>query len=566
MKKINIVFLLALLASSCTAKSSNNAKKVFEYLKDGFALIGELKELNTYLRNSDDPSSRVVASEAIEGTFEMAFTDNFYYYDCTSQLTSSFTRYDRDENGDVLIYTLNPMTNVVDEIYGQDPATGNHVQYDDLFLNPFKKDGIEKEFKDNGKYIVNRKGFESFNIAELLYLSYKITAGTFDHMSIYYDGNKKPTKLEVCTIEKGSFSSQEHWYTGTFVDLDEMNIPQIPNAYEHVDEHDELQSLLTNLKTNRNYTLDITIQRSVGEPLNNKMYITPKAYFYDFDERDAGRIDNGSYIDESGALIDVKNSPDGLKIAGLPKPYRTIEDKFSDFWKYRAEMFVFDGIDTFTLGSEMRFYEELYNYVLPDYLSYSAGAVIRGTFKFKHTQNGWEYSYEASGANVSVKILNVGTTTMPFEISSLIPYVPFTTMLDYMTEQTNNSSIDYILRYNLLTGNNINILPFVDAPYGRQIKFDCIGDIATQQLVYAIGFSITFELDAEEEANNLKDAYLDILDNDEKYVYDDEKHGYVYQHDGVYFILTIELVEMAGFNYAVRYSGTNLNPGPSLEW
>ena len=329
------------------------------------------------------------------------------------------------------------------------------------------------------KPINEGKGSPYFDYAELnARLMNSIPRGDFNRLVISLDDNNDPVDLLLHYWTVGTYTTKEYIYRGNFISEEAANVPAIPTVHEHKAEHEPLQEMFNNLHDNMNYTLNYSVDEGY-QVTTFKIYVNKDAYYIDFGDEQDNSVSKGAYVEEGKGLIDFVKTDTGHKATGMPKRIRTVEEIFYQYWCYKAEMFSLQNDGYYLLSNEIGVYDNVTSIFVPDSVGFYCSYITENSFKMKIDNGDLLYQYDVQNTHVNVTVSNSDSTSLPFTIDSIEPYIPATTFEGFMQKLNPYVQSEYYTRIGLLTNNNYNILPYVDTPYSHQGHIDCLGSTAT---------------------------------------------------------------------------------------
>lgn len=468
--------------------------KVFEKLTTGpLALNGEMVSTATFGTGDD-------AQTMDNGSYEVktVLTDTYFYgytfRDYGWAIAESSNRYDRGINGEALIYQLSPFTNEVETLVVQDRYSGQLIPFDTMFTNPFKKSASGFSAVDGKIKLTDGSAIDPAFVFNIVFNGnqYYSPLKTFE---IEYDSEYNPTKLHIEFEDGNEYYSMNDTYDGDFVDVSTIDVDPIPEARPAQAGQDALQAIFDSLQA-MNYTVEfecsvdlVDYDPETWEPIvigtqdsTVKTYITPDGYFYEFggslkefeEEVHTGQFADHGEVETNKGLVEFQrdSSTGALSATRTPRPIRTVEEKFGDFWKYSARAFDVQADGSFTLANEKGFSDYLRSSLMTDGTVYSPAFVEN--LKLEIRDGNLYYEYHDEQARCSATIKNIGTTVLPVNTSAITPYTPPTSWTEWSALSAwNERQMDVLDK---MTDGHPEYIPFIYTPYDYEKSYSTDSD------------------------------------------------------------------------------------------
>lgn len=549
-------------------EEERKVKEVTDYLASNpLAFSGHYTAVDSYIPDSTKPEEKIVQRTYDYGTFTSVATDVFCYkYRDENRDAPTAVRYDHDGDGYLVNKILNPLTNQKMDSYVLDPS-GRKMSFEGNFGNPFKDTNVYRFFELKGNKIITKEIEDEndyFAYDKLVNIAVGAMYGEYRRIVISLDSDSKPSGMSIEFWNPGRFAVQEYTLDCTFVNPESVNVPALPEVHTREYEHTALQDKFDAMINQMNYQIDYQVTGKEGGGTTFTLYVNKDFYYVNYPEHH--EVDKGGYYVRGKGLTDLYYTDSGVTAKGLPKKAHNVEEMFTSFWRYKAEMFYLNNDGNYVLSDDAGLYDNVRYYLVPDLAGFSFSYINPSSFKMTIDNDDLLYTYDVSTNHVSARISNIGSTEKPFTIESVIPYDPIDDMNEYIDRMHPSNKEDLSNRIGLMVNYNYDILPYVDTPYEHSSKMDCIGTVGIG-LVYTMDIIFTFRFDSSEEMWDVANKYSEILDAMTDYVYDYDNECYLYQHDGVNFKITFTLGEnMNGYKFALVYRIDNLNAAPPLEW
>lgn len=252
---------------------------------------------------------------------------------------------------------------------------------------------------------------------------------SIDYVRVLLDDNLDPTGIEMnCytyLVVNNQSVRNDFVYSASFVDADTV-ASKLVQPYEHVEEHDALQELFTEL-AKQNYTVEVE-DSNLGK---TTIYSTENQALFENEDGTASGIvqvegENGGFARYDVATDGETKYMQGWE--GYPMAGRYISE-FQRPFDYAAEVFEYDSESgQFHLRSTTYLYREV-NHILPDSLNVDSSGYAftdMGSVYVELTEDGAIFTYtytdwvnEQTGA-VKATVTNIGTTEI--EAMDFVPY------------------------------------------------------------------------------------------------------------------------------------------------
>ena len=515
--------------------------------------------------------------ETVSYDITAVLTENYYYNELIEKgKEPSEQRIDKEVDGRAKVITLDPRTNAPMDNYLGDEVYGYYM-FSDLFTNPFIE-AIDSFSASKNK--VTLVDFENMNP---IFLTNIFTAGTgfmdathFKSMTIDFDSEYNPTTIKI-VFEKQLIGNVGQpnvcEYTGTFMEFDESIVSSLPTPREAQDGQDTIKHMFNELKKG-NYTVNVAAEGSetvIPEPMNATSYVTQDGYYNVYTSGFNGKASDGKYMSNEG-LVDFVVTEDN-KIKETKKPYtiRTVDYYYGFAWNYVSESFDVNADGTFTLASELGFYDFVWSDLLPDINVVPVAYVDVGSLNIvvDSVNNKMTYTYTClDGAlSYSTEITNIGSTVFPLDRNDVIKFEGYSNWTDYCASSSWHDDLSTAL--DDVTGGSKDDVPYIECPYKYQRTYEGIFDYnwdvypAEMIMIYVKRLTLVWELDTEDELTSQVNVIYDQLNNNSKYTYNEEENTYYYKNGDAEFSLTMRtesdyLSIDSVFNYAIIIVITNL--------
>ena len=483
------VSLLATSLAACSKAGSNNdvVNKVFNKLASSpLAVRGDRIYYSQF--GDDEPYQNV------NDTMTSVLDDDFYFNERSYQGYDerTYTRYDRGPQDEILVYYLDPLTNQVMANVVLDGRTYQPVDFDDAFANPFRK-SLASSFKV-------KKGGKALEITDTSSINYGYLFNTIFGGQEYgsplltfeigFDKNYNPTTLLIefgrTADYGGTLYVSKDIFDGRFIDVDDVDIPDLPSSRPHQQGQEKLQAMFNSLKQ-MNYTVEEHVlidYTPYGEDYQQdytiKTYLNPDGYYYEFSgdwyEIERGTLGRGEIETDEG-LLSFQKTSEGFEITNLPKPMRTVKKIFGDFWTYSARSFDVHEDGSYTLAQVDGFANYLWSNLITDG-TISGPAVptnIRFTISDADGTLSYTYGDEEGIATVQGTVKAIGTTELPIDLEGATPFTYATTWEGWYHEDENWNGRTYE-SINILTNNRPEMIPYIYSPYNYERSINTEGD------------------------------------------------------------------------------------------
>ena len=483
--------LLATSLAACNKNASNSndiVGSVFNKLATStLAVRGDRIYFSQY--GEDEPY------QSVNDTITSVLEEDYYFFGRSwpGFDETSYTRYDRGPGNEALIVFLDPLSNELMANVVVDLATQTPVSFDDAFANPFKK-SLAGSFrvKKGAKNVLEITDASALNYA---YLFNTVFGGqTYRNpllaLEIGYDKNYNPTSLyiEFGRIQDldGTFLVNKDIFDGAFIDSSTVNIPPVPTPRQGQPGQEKLQTMFDSLK-NMNYTVEEHVlidYTPYGEDFQQdytiKTYLNPDGYYYEFSgdwgEYEQGTLGRGE-VETPRGLLSYKKTADGFEITNLPKPMRTVKQKFGNFWTYSARSFDVHEDGSYTLAQVDGFAAYLWTNLMTD--GTISGPAMPNNIRFTIDEAAgtlsYTYSDEEGIATVSSVVKAIGSTTLPIDLTDAKPFTYSTTWEAWYHEDENWHKDTYNA-LNILTNNHPEMIPYIYSPYEFERSVSTEGD------------------------------------------------------------------------------------------
>ena len=607
-KKLLSVLAVSLLAASlgaCATETDDPATggggvigSVFKRLtKAPLALTGSLSSTMTY-------GSGEEAETYDNGTYELktVLDEDYFFCSTTSEffgeMVEDRVRYDRGPyGGETLVYMLSPFTNQLEALAYTD-YVGQYIPFDSLFSNPFLK-AAGGFTVSGGKLVLSDASYiDSAFLSNVVFggVQARIPLTSFE---IGFDKDYNPTTLDIVFSDANEWYSQSTVYSGTFVDASEIEVDPIPTPRVPQQGQEKLQAIFDSLQ-GLNYTVefscsvdkyDYDFDEETGEEIMTKVgtedstvttYITPDGYFYEFGGSLAefelvnhtGQFaDHGEYETPEGLVEFQRNEDGSLTATRTPRPIRTVEKKFGDFWKYNALAFDVHEDGTFTLGNEKYFDNYLRSSLMTDGTVYSPAFVQNLVLSVDEEAHTLYYRYSDEQAVCEATIKDIGTTILPVDTSKVVPFTAPTSWDEY--EAISDWNARQVAQIDFLTNNHREAIPYVYTPYDYEKSMDGQSDweyVPGQGIVETIiaihYIDMTYQCDTCDEAVTAYNSAKAQIEAAGYFAYDVTKDAYYWKDDeiGVNLMLKIAVTDSfkgqladEKFNYGIVVYVENLD-------
>ncbi len=577
-KSFTSLFAIALLAASFSScKPANNVPveqvidSVFEkLLASTIAVKGQTKQATLHGNETSDPF-------AIKGDYATAVIGDGYcflrrdFYKYKGEFSTY--RYDRGENGELVIYQLNPLTNEVDTIEMTNASTGKTANYDEFFGNPFLEESKDCfELKDSNTLVTKADEYVWINyncMLDTLFFTESVKSPLMN-IEIKFDGNYNPTKLLVefgeTTTSGNNSTTTKTIFEGEFLDPSTVEVEPIPTPRPAQAGQEKLQAMFDSLKA-CDYTVEQRVTHGNGEgDYTIKTYITPGMYFYEFfgewNERTSKGILGRGEVETPSGIVPFTKTATGYEYTNLPQTIRTVEDRFGPYWSYSARSFDVNPDGTYTLGDGKGFNELLWLNLLTD--GTISGPVSPANIRITvdEVNNTLTYVYGSEGGTLVTGIVNhIGSTVVPVDLTNAEAFVAPTTWEEWY--HTNESWHDTMFEtIKVMTNNNPDIIPFIYTPYDYDRSMNTSGKI-TQIEPYIIEtiervqyFKTVYEFDTIDELRAARDNVVAQLEAG-PFTFDETDNLYKLHNETLNLTIEIKTVQ----NYVTFFGDQVFNFG-----
>lgn len=559
-KSFTCLFAIVLLASSLSsckpAKSLPDNEVidlVFEnLLAPTIAVKGQTKHATLHGNETSDPF-------AIKGDYATAVINDEYcflrrdFYKYEGEFSTY--RYDRGEDGELVVYQLSPLTNNVETISVVNGLTGEAANYDEFFGNPFIEESKDSfVVKDSHTLVTKSDEFVWINyncLLDTLFFTESVR-GSLMGIEIKFDDNYSPTKIFIefgeTTTSGNNTTTTKVTFEGEFLDPSTIDVTPIPTPRPAQAGQEKLQAIFDSLH-NLNYTVEQHVAYTGGQDYTIKTFINPDVYYYAF-SGDYSQIEKGIFgkgaIETSAGIVSFIKTSEGYEYTNLPQTIRTVEDVFAQYWTYSAMAFDVNEDGSYTLGTNDGFATYLWTYLLTDGTISGPVSPANIRITIDEANNTLTYVYGTASCQVTGVVKNIGSTVAPIDLSNAKPYVGPTSWeewyhLDENWHQTMFESLT------VLTNNQPDIIPFLDTPYDYDRAINTSGKIIdVNPIVETIEkvqyFKTTYEFDTIDELRDARDNVVAQLEAG-PFTYDESDKLYKLHDDNLNLTIEIKTVK-----------------------
>ena len=571
-RRIAALLLVALPLASCggeTGGGSGSASKP-TILRPTFDTIEEKLALHSTI--TDYYAGEEGWEEASVADTYSVYTPNYMYYEETRDGSWGYSRFDKSESGYLVTASLDPLTNEVVE----EPVSvnGNYTAYDDFFSSPFPYT------EDLFDVIDTEDGGIAFTLAIPEYFP----AETFANITMLGSGGLSLISLDLAydgsaitaidAVYEDDWGWQRTTFHGEVISGSDVDVVPYPTAVPEAEGQDALTAKLAEIRE-LNYTL--SVKATLGEEeLNCKLSMTPTGYYTELDpsmhenDFDSGRYDtpNGSqkFINRDGVLEDFN----------LPLKGYSNQTIYGAYWSFTGNVFEVADDGSYVLPAITGLYEAVSTSLLHESFNFFVGGTPdAGSLRLKIEGEDLVYTYTCETwdgpMSIEGRVSNIGTTTLPVDVSTATPYVPSSTWTEYLTKEWLEDGLDALAA---LTGDEPDVVPFHEI--GMGYNMECI----TRSYSYPDGneveffhsFSFTAQVADTAQAVDYYDLYVADLLADSHYVYDAFADKYVYTVDGAP-VFSVKLTILSGvqtyvgvMDFCLDVTVTNENEPEPPSW
>ncbi len=289
-------------------------------------------------------------------------------------------------------------------------------------------------------------------------------------------------------------------------------------------------------------------------------YITPEGYFYDFggslaefeQEAKTGQFADHGEIETDKGLVEFKrNDDESLEATRTPRPIRTVEQKFGDYWKYSALAFDVQADGSFTLGTQKGFDNYLRTSLMTDGEVYSPAFVQNLVLSVDEAAGTLSYRYSDEQAVCEATIKNIGTTVLPVDTSDIIPYNAPQSWDDY--EAISDWNARQVAQIDFITKDHREAIPYVYTPYDYEKSMDGESDWEfdpeTGQIIETITgihyINMTYQCDTCAEAVEGYNSAIAQIESAGYFTYDVTQDAYYWADEdiGVNLLLRVSITD-----------------------
>lgn len=294
MKKINLLFMLGILASTLVACDQNNNHQLTPEDKANLNAALEKAKVSVNFNGSITSIYVEDGDNSSEGDLDITITDSFMQWKKTYQeFNGDELNYDytfvKDDNGKISYSKLNLM-NKVQSYQFINPRTDEAMDYDTYCFNPFKTITIDDFSYIEERFYLSESKVNLFNGLISLSSTQRFSYFDFEIASVSLGlGNKKITDIIITTKPRldNYLTPADFFLDCTFnvVCPGELTLPEVKTK-EHRDEHDILKNALKKLQESvidkKNYTITAVDQSEEFEDTTYDNYATEDGFYSDF--------------------------------------------------------------------------------------------------------------------------------------------------------------------------------------------------------------------------------------------------------------------------------------------
>ena len=260
--------------------------------------------------------------------------------------------------------------------------------------------------------------------------------------------------------------------------------------------------------------------------------VTPVGDCRDQDPAFEHVLDGGAYVTAKGLQSFQQNADDGLYYDfRLPIVTYDVDTAVGSYFSFSAKSFIDNGDGTYSLPNVVGFYDNL-SELIPDSRFGIGGYPDKGTFKIALTGEDITYSYTCGGEEFRGVISMIGKVTSAFDYSSVLPYTPSTTMLEFFEA---NEIPDCAEAIEAVAENHSSIIPFIEPSMGYSAQANTRSKELEDGSVVSCTYLVTlvYQARSAKEVYDLMSTLYSELAVNEQLHYDAKEDGYVYTESDV---------------------------------
>ncbi|MDY5669741.1 MAG: hypothetical protein SPF87_04840 [Bacilli bacterium] len=464
-------------------------------------------------------------------------TNEFAYFKEEAFGEVSETRFENNW-GNVTMLSVDVTTNELVET--PIPSGDGYMSFTETFRNHFKYTEAMFEYSEPG--VLELTAIDYFPAQKLTTL---VAANTpyspLSSLIVNYDVDTFNTTSVVATFMDDYSKSV---YTIEPIDANTVTPMAAPTPVTESDGQAALQTALDSLNalnfkvtvsgktTIWNYDEETGEETSVEADVEGSLTVTPVGYFRDQDPAFEHMLDGGAYVTAKGLQSFQQNADDGLYYDfRLPIVTYDVDTVVGSYFSFSAKSFIDNGDGTYSLPNVVGFYDNL-SELIPDSRFGIGGYPDKGTFKIALTGEDIAYSYTCGGEEVRGVISMIGKVTSAFDFSSVLPYTPSTTMLEFFEA---NEIPDCAEAIEAVTENHSSIIPFIEPSMGYSAQANTRSKELEDGTVASCTYLVTlvYQAGSAKEVYDLMSTLYSELAGNEQLHYDAKEDGYVYTESGV---------------------------------
>lgn len=561
-RKLIVLSLPLLLVGSMTGCNKDNRttqEKVFSKISGAFAVTGDYT-LGQIMQMPDYETGEMISMDMPMGT------STYTTYSCSSFINIAQDiveqdyhydiRIDRDNNGNPVIYQLDPFTN---EVVATSWTGDDTLKFSNFFSNPFI-DPDDFDVVDSQLVLKEENNFNFETFGYILTLGNRATKlRTF---TIDFDKKNNPTDFyaEFVDDTNAEFGFEMYYkYCGHFIDPTTVDVSPIPTPVPAQNGQDLLEAKFAQLR-NLNYTATTVIYDGNTKVSDVTVKINPNHAYFDFENINPeysymNFSDKGYFQNENG--LNYYKLKEGVPTAtSRPNTNVTYNDLLNNVWKVSGYVFNVNNDGTYTLP-DYEYAVQVHYYLGTESLYVGGLSVDKGSFNVTLTNDGLSYTYTTDAQyKVETRITAIGETTIPVDLTNFVEYSPSTNVYEWAMNQ-NIPEFDFVV--NDITGNHPELIPFYEGT-GRNDGFIDVGYWGMEQ--FGAGFTIAQQCSDEMEEMELFMNFMNQIASISGYTYHliDDEYEYGQEGDDVHFKVSIT----PGFYFGVM-SGTTYQHAVTLR-